>query len=242
MLVLRNRPELRNTSLQRSALRTQINRIAEGILLEARSMGLEQRNPDFKSLMNDYNDGILLYKAEQMEVWNKTVVTDSALQTYFMQNRAKFMMPERVNAAEIYFDSDTLALMVYDSLARGGDFAEFAGRHNFDPDLKAKGGVRGMQPVDSNELTMHASTMKVGEISEPIEIEGAGFVLVKLLSREPAREKTFEEAGAEVSNAFQEYEAKRLEQIWLDRVKQRHPVVQYREVLVNAFNSSDSPH
>lgn len=239
LFILRARPELRNTSLRGPALKAQLGRIAEGMLLDRKSVGLEARNPDFKSLMEDYYDGILLYKAEQQEVWNKTVVTDTALQSYFAQNRAKFMMPARVDIGEIYFESDTLALMVYDTLARGGgDFASIADRYNQDPDLKSKGGRTGMQSVKDNELAEKALAMKAGEISEPFAIDGGGFVVIKLYGNEPAREKTFDEAGAEVSNAFQEAEAKRLERQWLDRVRERHPVKQYKELLPQAFSAS----
>ena len=237
LTVLRNRPELRNTSLRRPGLKQQFDRIAEGMLLERKSMGLEDRNPEFKTLMNDYYDGILLYKAEQLEVWNKTVVTDTALQAYYGQNHAKFLMPERVTIGEIYFESDTLALMVYDSLVRGGDFKKFAERYNDDPDLKAKAGMRGAQSVKENELTAKAGTMKVGDLSEPLAVEG-GFAIIKLFAKEPEREKTFDEAGAEVSNAFQEAESKRLEQEWLARIRERHPVKQNRELLPNAFSSA----
>ncbi len=242
LAVLRTRPELRNTSLRRPALKQQVDRIAEGMLLDRKSVGLEERSPEFKTLMNDYYDGILLYKAEQLEVWNKTVVTDTALQNYYAQNHAKFMMPEKVNIGEIYFDTDTLALMVYDSLSHGGDFKKFAERYDVDPDLKAKSGVRGFQPVSENELTQKAATMKVGDLSEPLAVEGGAYALIKLFAKEPAREKTFEEAGAEVSNAYQESESKRLEQDWLSRIRERHPVKQNRELLPNAFSSSGSAH
>jgi peptidyl-prolyl cis-trans isomerase SurA len=235
--VLRARPELRNTSLRGPALKTQIGRIAEGMLLDRKSFGLEARNPDFKALMEDYYDGILLYKAEQQEVWNKTVVTDTALQRYFAENHAKFVMPAKVDMGEIYVESDTLALMVYDSLTHGGDFKAFAERYNLDPELKEKGGRRGMQSVKDDEVAAKAFSLKVGQISEPFAIEG-GFAIVKLFGSEPAREKTFDEAGAEVSNAYQEAEAKRLEQQWLSRIRERHPVKQYRELLPQAFSSS----
>jgi peptidyl-prolyl cis-trans isomerase SurA len=240
--VLRIRPELRNTGLRGPALKTQLGRIAEGMLLDRKSRGLEDRNPDFKSLMEDYYDGILLYKAEQQQVWNKTTVTDTALQSYFAANRSKFIMPAKVNLAEIYFESDTLALMVYDSLTHGGDFSAFAERYNENPDLKEKKGETGMQSVKDNELAAKALALKPGQFSEPFALEEGGFVIVKLLGSEPERQKTFDEAGAEVSNAYQEAEAKRLEGVWLDRIKTRHPVKQYRELLPQAFPASGATH
>lgn len=232
--VIDAKQELHNAGLRRSTLRTQVDRIAEGFLLDARAVGLENRYPEFASLMKDYNDGIILYKAEQMEVWNKTTVTDTALRSYFAQNASRFMTPERVNIAELHFDSDTLALIVYDSLLKGADFSELATRYNHESDLKSKNGVHGLQPVTKDELTQATTLLAVGQISEPLE-SGAGYSIIKLLERELPRQKTFEEAGAEVSNAFQDAESKRLEKEWLDRIKLRYPVKQYKEPLKEAF-------
>jgi peptidyl-prolyl cis-trans isomerase SurA len=89
-------------------------------------------------------------------------------------------------------------------------------------------------PVDSDERTMTADSLATGTTSHPFAYEG-GVYLVRLNSREPARDKTFEEAGTEVSSAFQEYESKRIEQEWLQQLRATDPVVEYPEVLKNAF-------
>lgn len=62
-----------------------------------------------------------------------------------------------------------------------------------------------------------------------------GWAVVRKDGLEPARLKTFEEAGPEVSSAFQDYESKRLETEWLNRVKQYAPVTEHKELLKNAF-------
>jgi peptidyl-prolyl cis-trans isomerase SurA len=205
------------------------------MLLDERSTGLEATYPEFASLMKEYQDGVVLFKAEQTEVWNKVAVNDTALHEYFDLNREKFQFPARVDYSELHVESDTLALLVYDSLSNGGDFSEFATRYNDDEELKSKGGSHGFQPVDSDELAAEAEAMEIGKISEPIELETGGFVIIKANGKEPARQKTFEEAGAEVSNAFQEFESKRLEKLWIERVAQQHPVTMFKEHLKNAF-------
>ena len=236
VIALGKRPEFRNTSLRRQDVRVRIDRIAESLLLEAKSSGLEAKYPDFGSLMKEYDDGVVLYKAEQLEVWNRNTVSDSALRSYYEQNKSKFMFPEKVNIGEIYIDTDTLAAKLYDSLTTmGTDFAALASRYNEDPDLKAKGGARGLQAIETDEVTKLGASLQVSEISEPTALEGGGFVIVKLVAREPARQKTFEEAGAEVSNAYQDNQSKVLEQRWLERVKQKYPVKQYKELLKDAF-------
>ena len=239
--ILDVRQEYRNTMLRRSELRSRMDRISEAVLLLTKSYGLENTYPEFASLMKEYTDGVVLYKAEQQEVWNRTVVTDTALKNYYAQNKSKFMFPDRVNISVIHFATDTLAALVYDSLKGGADFTEFADRYNEDPDLKSKHGALGLQPVDTDELTQKAAQLPIGEISDPVEMEEGGHAIVKVSAKEPKHEKTFEEAGAEVSNAYQEYESKRLEQQWLDRIKQKHPVKQSKEVLKDAFKSPEPP-
>ena len=211
---------------------------AEALLLEAQSNGLEASYPEFGSLMKEYDDGVVLYKAEQMEVWNKNVVSDSTLKSYYEQNKSKFVFPEKVNVAELYVDTDTLAAKLYDSLLHGADFSALVARYEQDEELKAKGGERGFQPVDTDESTKLGATLNVGEVSEPSPVEGGGYGIIKLVAREPARQKTYEEAGAEISNAFQDSQSKLLEQQWLDRVRQRYPVKQYKERLVDAFKKT----
>ncbi len=234
--IFNKRSEFTNLSLRRSDLKTRIDKLSESLVMGAHSSGLEHRSPEFAALLKEYQDGVVLYKAEQLEVWNKIAVSDSMLKQYFEHNRSKFQYPQRVDISQIHCDSDTLAAMVYDSLKNGADFGELAGRYNNDdPDIKAKNGERGLLAIDTDDITQRASQMEIGELSLPIEIEGGGAVIVKLNSKEPAKEKTFEEAGAEVSNSFQENESKRLEDDWLTRLRNKYLVQQFKEQLQNAF-------
>ncbi|HZY10504.1 MAG TPA: peptidylprolyl isomerase, partial [Bacteroidota bacterium] len=242
LVILDRKADSRAATSGKKDMKNRIERLTESLLLETKAIDLEKRSPEFAALMKEYEDGIVLFKAEQLEVWNKTVVSDSALRAFYAQNQSKFMFPDRVNTSVIIVDSDTLAFMIYDSLKQGGNFPEFAVRYSDDPDLKSKNGVRELQPVDTDELTQQAALLSVNEFSEPIELEEGGYGIVKLLLKEPAREKSFEEAGAEVSNSYQEYQSKFLEKQWLEKIKQKHPVKQYKEVLQKAFSSRRVAH
>jgi len=235
--ILEKRPEYQNTFLRNSDLKNKVNKISDALLLETKAIGLEQRYPEFASLMKEYTDGIVLYKAEQLEVWNKTTVTDSALKNYYEENKSKFVFPDRVNITALLFETDTLAYMVYDSLQQGVNFADLVQRYKENPPPKNSDGSRGLQPVETDELTKHASSMNVGEISEPFATEDGMYAIIKLNAKEPSRQKTYEEAGTEVSNAYQEFISKNLEKQWLERIKLKHPVKQNKDALVKAFTS-----
>jgi peptidyl-prolyl cis-trans isomerase SurA len=235
--ILRSKPEYRSASLRAGDLKPHVDRIADAFLFEQRAEGLESKYPEFASLMSEYTDGIVLYKLEQTEVWNKTSVSDSSLKQYFAQNREKFMYPERLRVSEIYLEADTTALIVYDSLKHGADFTNLAKQWNEDPELKEKAGDKGFINADTDEIARKAVTLKPGGISEPFELENGSYAIIKLVAKDPARQKTFEEAGAEVSNAYQENESKMLEKEWVDRIRRKYVVKQNKELLRNAFTS-----
>ncbi len=238
LTILATKPDYRDIALRKADLRPKFDKIAEGFLIDYKSIGLENRNKEFATLMKEYTDGVVLYKAEQLEVWNRTSVTDSALRVFYEQNREKFMFPEQVKINEIIFDSDTTAMMIYDSLVHGTDFTGLASRWNTDTKLREDKGARGLVSVDADSATRRAAHLGVGEYSDPVEIDRGEYAIVQLLGKEAPRQKTFEEAGAEVSNLYQEYESKRLEDAWIDKIRQRYPVKQYKENLKVAFQSN----
>ncbi len=93
---------------------------------------------------------------------------------------------------------------------------------------------RAVLAPSADERARNADGLAVGAVSNPIPFRST-FSLVRLNKREPARQKTFEEAGGEVSSAFQEAESKRLETEWLQSLRQQYPVVEHKEVLKDAF-------
>jgi parvulin-like peptidyl-prolyl isomerase len=89
-------------------------------------------------------------------------------------------------------------------------------------------------PVTTDERTAMADSLPVGEVSAPFRSK-YGISIVRLNKKDPLRQKTFDEAGTEVSSSFQEYESKRLEREWIEGLTKKYPVVSYKEVLKSAF-------
>jgi parvulin-like peptidyl-prolyl isomerase len=90
--------------------------------------------------------------------------------------------------------------------------------------------VWGLMPTNSNALTQKAWNMNVGEMSDFFPYEN-GFSIVKVLEKSPAGDKTFTEAGSELSSAFQEDESKRLENEWYESLLKKYPVRVYKETI-----------
>jgi outer membrane protein OmpA-like peptidoglycan-associated protein len=86
----------------------------------------------------------------------------------------------------------------------------------------------------ADERARRADSLSIGDWSAPFLYNGT-FMIVHLNGREKPRQKTFEEAAAELSSAYQEHESKRLESEWLARLRKDFPVVENRAALKNAF-------
>ncbi|MCX6138028.1 MAG: peptidylprolyl isomerase [Ignavibacteriales bacterium] len=226
-------PELRGLPVRsKETINSMMDKISKNLLIEYRARGLEKSYPEFAVLMNEYKEGVLLFRAEQAEVWNKVAVNDSLLHIYFDAHRANFTWPDRVNVQEIYLTADSLQAVVSFLLNdQKMPFDSVAVYYNTRETTKDKRGEWGLLPVTTNGLTHRASNMERGQVSQFFPFEN-GFSIIKVLERDPARDKTFKEAGTELSSAFQEYESKRLSEAWVNWLRSKYTVVLHPEILV----------
>lgn len=65
--------------------------------LEYEEQKLIDKYPDFKALMREYEEGILLFEATKINVWDKASEDTVGLQKFYEQNQQNFMWGERAN-------------------------------------------------------------------------------------------------------------------------------------------------
>ena len=212
-----------------------LDRIGERSLIQYKTRNIDADFPEFKRTLKEYEEGVLLYKSEQQQVWSKIVTNDSLLRDYFEKNRERYNTTHRVSFTEIFVLSDSAqALQLLDSLKAGEDFSDLAVRRSDRPMVEEHKGEWSLRAADENTLTRKAAMMQVGEISEPIRFEG-GYSIIKVSANEPTRPKTYEEAAAEVAGHYHDYVSNRLEEEWLRGLRQVFRVVVQPEKLQAAF-------
>ncbi|MEC9208814.1 MAG: peptidylprolyl isomerase [Bacteroidota bacterium] len=59
---------------------------------------LEEKYPEYKALLKEYREGILLFDLTNKKVWTKAVEDTIGLQAFFTANQFKYTWPERVDA------------------------------------------------------------------------------------------------------------------------------------------------
>lgn len=214
---------------------TAINILAQDMLLDEEALNLDKTDPEFAQLMEDYKDGIFIFKLQEDEVWNKVKIDSADVYNYWSQNKDKYSWPERISFSEIYSTKDSLIQSYYDMLESGTPFETVAGMYTQRSVKKKDNGFYPLQPVDYNEYYKEANKIpEVGTYTVPYSY-GGGFVIFKLEDRQPARLKTFEEAKAEVSGEYQEMLSKKLENDYIESLDRRYKPELYYDELQYAF-------
>jgi peptidyl-prolyl cis-trans isomerase D len=135
------------------------------------------------------------------------LVTDDELKVVYQQNIQQFQVPNRVHAEHILLmtvggktDAEVAEIKkkAEDILAqakkKGANFEDLAKKYSEDPGSKAKGGDLGwlVQGQTVPEFEKAAFSLNKGEISDLIKTQ-YGFHIIKVLDKETAHTKTFDE-------------------------------------------------
>jgi peptidyl-prolyl cis-trans isomerase SurA len=83
-----------------------INTFVKLELLAYENSLLENKYPDFKFLMNEYHDGILLFEISNNEVWEKSSKDTEGLARFFEQNKSKYTWDKPHYKGEVIYCKD----------------------------------------------------------------------------------------------------------------------------------------
>lgn len=88
-------------------------------LLKLEDSQLEQKYPEFKALMGEYRDGILLFDLTDQKVWSKAVKDTVGLETYYQKNKNNYKWDTRLDAS-IYTIKDPKAVQKVRNFVKSG--------------------------------------------------------------------------------------------------------------------------
>jgi peptidyl-prolyl cis-trans isomerase SurA len=188
---------------------------------------LEGKHPEFKSLMREYEEGILLFEAMKREVWDKASQDSLGLYNFHQTQMDKYKWDER---AEVSFYS--LADASKDKIE---DLRNLAAKKSYDKVLKKmnkKSEIVTVQPFKyekgKNKLVDDIAPWTVGKLTanEP-EPRTNTLTFMKIEKIIPPTTKTLAEARGYVVADYQEF----LEKKWLMDLEKNYDVNINKDVL-----------
>lgn len=222
---LRRRLDMRGFTLNRAGFERAVNKMTDPLLMEKATSNLEQQYPDFASLMQEFNDGILLFKVEEQEVWSKLRFDTADARVYYDTTKTSFMTPTRYVITEIFVSKDSLAKALHARINAGENMATLAEQYTERAGLRDKRGAHGSLDPAKSKLAAKVRELGLskGAVSGPIAFE-QGYSIVRVDDIEQPRRKTFDEALPDLAPAYQDALQKRLQEAWLSGVRGRFPV------------------
>ena len=186
---------------------------------------LETKYPEFKALMKEYHDGILLYEVMTDKVWNKGIKDTTGLKEYFAKNNNKYAWGQRYDAYVYECKTQDIANQVSAMLMKSDTVSSktILAKINKESELNLKVKT-GKLEVD-NTPYLKGQPLKTG-VNSPYKYDDKYYV-VKVKEVISPAPKTLAEAKGPATSDYQAY----LEQQWLAEIAAKHPIKVYKEVL-----------
>lgn len=201
----------------------QLEKYIDSELMDYENGRLESKYDDFRLLMNEYHDGILLFELTDQKVWSKAVKDTTGLEAFYADNMDKFMWNERADAT-IYTCADAaVAKKLRKALSRGKTPNEIAEQLNKKSQLNLSYQEETFEK-GKNEL-LDSIEWKEG-LSENIEKNGQVMV-VQINKITPPTAKTIDEARGLITAEYQNF----LEENWINSLREKYKYTVNKDVL-----------
>jgi peptidyl-prolyl cis-trans isomerase SurA len=90
-------------------------------LLDYEKAQLLNREPEYRFLVNEYHDGLLIFEISQKEVWNKASSDTVGLQKFFDANKTNYQKPEKWEGIIYYCNNQDTYDRLNQYLSGGGE-------------------------------------------------------------------------------------------------------------------------
>jgi len=189
---------------------------------------LEGKYDDFKYIMQEYKDGILLFELTDKEVWSKAVQDSAGLAAYYAANSDKYMWKERANAIIFSCKDAKTAATAMKLAKKGKSSSEILTKCNAKDPLAVKVEEKKYEKGTNSLLDKIAWTPGIYALES--ENDRNKFVQIKEIIA-PSTKPISENMG----QATSDYQTK-LERDWIENLKSKYPVKVYEQNVKRLYN------
>ncbi|HMO40426.1 MAG TPA: peptidylprolyl isomerase [Saprospiraceae bacterium] len=184
---------------------------------------LEEKYPEFRSLMREYEEGILLFEATKMVVWDRASQDTVGLEAFYETVKERYQWSERARISTFKIAPE--------SRAKVNEIYTYAQTHTPEETLSHfNTAEQTIVTLEEKTIERKAGTTNVwipGEVGRlQINRDGTG-TFDKIMEVIPPKLKTLQEARGYIIADYQDY----LERQWVETLRKQYPVVIQQQVL-----------
>ncbi|HEY1038088.1 MAG TPA: peptidylprolyl isomerase, partial [Bacteroidia bacterium] len=219
---LETRQTKRSSDDKKFAVEQQYKNFVEESVVAYEESQLENKYPEFKALMQEYRDGILLFELTDRKVWSKALKDTAGLKDYYEKNKNNYLWEERADVTTYKCADETVAKQVRKMLVKKKSEKDILAEINKKTQLNLS--TENVMYI-KGENKMVDDNWKEG-ISNDIKQDGKVYIVVvnKILTKSP---KLLNEAKGMVTADYQNY----LEKDWLSNIRTNHKIEVKEDVL-----------
>ena len=185
---------------------------------------LSFKYPEYKALLNEYREGILLFDITNQNVWNKAVNDTVGLNQYFIDNQQNYMWNDRVEASIYTCSNKTIASRVKFQLFLLQSNDKILKNINKESPLNLQ--IQSDTFEENDNVYIQKSEKKLG-LNSDIVLDDGSVVLVYIKNKIPASNKDLSDVKGKVISDYQSH----LENQWIDKLRKKYTIKINKEVL-----------
>lgn len=185
-------------------------------VLDLEKSKLDKKYPEYKALMNEYHDGILLYEIMSDKVWNKAMSDTTGLKNFYEENKSNYMWGKRLDAVVYEANSPEVAEQVSQLLSKGFSSDSITAIVNKNSELNLRVRTNKFEVEKTPYLTDRNLAKGV---NKAFSYESKTYV-VDVKSEMPTSQKELNEAKGIITSDYQNF----LEKEWLKELEGKHSV------------------
>lgn len=192
-------------------------------LVKYENTQLEAKYPDFRNLMNEYRDGILLFDLTDQKVWSRATKDTTGLKDYYESHKSAYMWDERLEATIYTVRDAKTAQKVRNFIQSGLNDEALLKEINVDTTKSLK--IESAKYSRKENKYIDAIAWTPG-FSADIPAN-PGVVIINVKKVLPPEGKTLNEARGLITNDYQNF----LEKIWVEYLRHKYEVTVNKDVL-----------
>lgn len=220
--VIGNQLTVRNFKEVPIAIEVLYKNFVETELKNYYTINLEDLNSDFKALITEYQDGLLLFDLMQKEVWQKVKLDTVGYTEYYNSHKTNYYVQEKASVLRFELTNKKEAKKIRKLLLQGKTKLEVLGA--FNPKYTQSWNID-EKTLETNELLKNME----GPIKEGVYefSQGNKITIIQIREVLPARVLSLDEKKDKVISDYQEeYERK-----WMEALRENKIIKRNMEVL-----------